>query len=71
MTNVIIHIHPPRLPNTQSLSLPQAPPVFLSTSYSASPAIQADLLGSLDAILLLATTTFDSYFLVELFHHTC
>ena len=68
VTNVITHIHPLWLPNMQSLSLPQAPPVFLSTF---SLAIQADLPGSLDAILLLATTTFDSYFLVEQFHYKC
>ena len=69
-TNAMIHINPQWLPNMQSLSLPQAPPTFLSNPCNASPMIQANLPSSLDAILLLATTTFDSYFRIVVFHHT-
>ena len=65
-----IQVHPQWLPNTQSSPLPQVPLVFLSTHSSASPAIQAALPGSLDAILLLATTVFDAYFPTVLYHYT-
>ena len=58
LTNVIIQIHPPRLPNTQSSPLPQVSPVFLSNPCRASPVIQAHLPGSPDAILNLGTCSF-------------
>ena len=65
-----IQVHPQWLPNTQPSPLPQVPLVFLSTHSSASPVIQAALPGSLDAILLLATTVFDAYFPAVLYHYT-
>ena len=65
-----IQVHPRWLPNTQPSPLPQVPLVFLSTHSSASPVIQAAPPGSLDAILLLATTVFDAYFPAVLSHYT-
>ena len=67
--HAMIQLHPQWLPNTQSSPLPQVPLVFLSTHGSASPVIQAALPGSLDAILLLATTIFDSYFPAVVSHY--
>ena len=57
--------NPQRLPTTQASPHPWAPLVFSSTNYNASPAIQANLPGSLDAILLLAIAAFNQYFLAE------
>ena len=71
LTNAKKQFNPRRLPTTQASPRPQAPLVFSSTYYNASPAIQANLPGSLDAILLLAIAAFDQYFLGEWFYHKC
>ena len=71
MPNATKQFIPRRLPTTQASPRPQAPPIFSSTNYNASPAIQANLPGSLDAILLLAIAAFNQYFLVELLPHKC
>ena len=63
--------NPQRLPTMQASPRPWAPLVFSSTNYNASPAIQANLPGSLDAILLLAIAAFNQYFLAEWFYHKC
>ena len=63
--------NPQRLPTTQASPRPWAPLVFSSTNYNASPAIQANLPGSLDAILLLEIAAFNQYFLAEWFYHKC
>ena len=65
LTNAKKPSNPQRLPTTRAAPRPWAPLVFSSTSYNASSAIQANLPGSLDAILLLASVVFNQYFLAE------
>ena len=71
LTNAKKPSNPQRLPTTQASPRPWALLVFSSTNYNASPAIQANLPGSLDAILLLAIAAFNQYFLAEWFYHKC
>ena len=64
-----IQVHPQWLPNTQPSPLPQVPLVFPASCCSASPTIQANLPGSLDAILYLGnnnflTSTSQQYYLI-------
>ena len=59
------------LPTTQASLHPQAPLIFLSTYYNASPVTQVNPPGSLDAILLSAIAAFNQYFLAERFCHKC
>ena len=70
LKHATIQVHPQWLPNTQPSPLPQVPLVFLSTHSSTSSTIQAVPQGSLDAILLLATTVFDAHFPAVLSHYT-
>ena len=53
-----IQVHPQWLPNTQPSPLPQVPLVFPTSCCSASPVIQSNLPGSLDAILYLGKNNF-------------
>ena len=64
-----IQVHPQWLPNSQPSPLPQVPLVFPASCCGAPPAIQANLPGSLDAILYLGnnnllTSTSQQYCLI-------
>ena len=65
LTNAKKPSNPQRLPTTQASPRPWALLVFSSTDYNASPAIQANLPDSLDAVPLLAIAVCDKYFLAE------